>query len=134
MFPNRRARSGRPPGGPVSPSCARSRNRFSFSYMAAPARPSPTVGSPEPEGSAAALVRLADLHPGEAGFVVAVEGDDAIGRRLLDLGLLPGTAISVVRRAPLGDPVVYELRGYRLCLRRGEAARISVRRRADPVA
>ncbi len=101
--------------------------------MAAPVQ-TPTAGLPDPEGEPAALVRLADLRPGEAGYVVAVTGDDAIGRRLLDLGLLPGTAISVVRRAPLGDPVVYELRGYRLCLRRSEAARIRVRRRLDPAA
>jgi Fe2+ transport system protein FeoA len=70
---------------------------------------------------------LSDLGPGESGAIVDVEDGDAIGRRLLDLGLLPETRIRVVRRAPLGDPIEYELRGYRLCLRRSESARVRVR-------
>ncbi len=49
------------------------------------------------------------------------------GQRLLDLGFVPETRIRVVRRAPLGDPVLYDLRGTRLCLRRSEAAIIRVR-------
>jgi len=43
-------------------------------------------------------------------------------RRLLELGLTPGTVFRVVRVAPLGDPIEIALRGYRLCLRRAEAA------------
>ena len=50
-----------------------------------------------------------------------------IGRRLADLGFLPAhDAIHVSRRAPLGDPIAYELRGYRLCLRRVDALRVLV--------
>ena len=45
---------------------------------------------------------------------------------LLDLGFTPGTAIRGLRRAPLGDPSLYELRGMRLCLRRAEAHWIRV--------
>jgi Fe2+ transport system protein FeoA len=68
------------------------------------------------------------LAPDAVGVVVGVrDGDDPIDRRLLDLGLLPGTEVRVLRRAPLGDPVEYELRGYRLCLRRSEAERVRVR-------
>ena len=48
---------------------------------------------------------------------------------LLDLGLLPGTRVRALRHAPLGDPAVFELRGYRLCLRRSEAHRV----RVDPL-
>ncbi len=59
--------------------------------------------------------------------VVAVKGEGALGRRLEDLGLWPGTAVQVVRRAPFGDPTEYRLRGYRLALRRDEAAQVSVR-------
>jgi len=70
---------------------------------------------------------LAELPPGSDAIVVDVEHTGAIGRRLLDLGLLPRTPVKVLRRAPLGDPVVYELRGYRLCLRRCDAARVRVR-------
>ena len=73
-----------------------------------------------------ALRSLADLAPGSTARVAAVDPLSPIGRRLLDLGFVPGTAVQVVRRAPLGDPVEYELRGYRLCLRRSEAQRIQV--------
>jgi ferrous iron transport protein A len=59
--------------------------------------------------------------------VVDVRGGDPIGQRLLDLGFIPGTEVRVLKRAPLGDPVVYHLRGTRLCLRRSEADRIRVR-------
>lgn len=69
---------------------------------------------------------LADLPPGTAGRVIAVDAHGPIGRRLLDLGFVPGTEVRVVRRAPLGDPVEYELRGYRVCLRRSEAQQIQV--------
>ena len=69
---------------------------------------------------------LADMKPGSRVCVVAVDGDDAVGRRLAALGLLPKTRVEVVKRAPLGDPVVYELRGYRLCLRATEARRVRV--------
>jgi ferrous iron transport protein A len=58
--------------------------------------------------------------------VDSIDAASAIGRRLADLGFLPRTEIRVLRCAPLGDPVEYELRGYRLCLRRAEAARVMV--------
>jgi len=44
-------------------------------------------------------------------------GSDAIPSRLEDLGFVPGTRLRVVRRAPFGDPIELEIRGYRLCLR-----------------
>jgi ferrous iron transport protein A len=74
-----------------------------------------------------APLSLADLAPGTEGMVVEVCGHDPASRRLLDLGLLAGTHVRVLRRAPLGDPVIYELRGYRLCLRRSDAARVRIR-------
>ena len=73
-------------------------------------------------------VELASLRPGEVGVVTGIDADPAIGRRLLDLGFVPETPVRVVRRAPLGDPVSYELRGYRICLRRRDAAHVLVRR------
>jgi ferrous iron transport protein A len=69
---------------------------------------------------------LAELAPGSSARVLAVDPQSPIGRRLLDLGFVAGTAVQVLRRAPLGDPVEYELRGYRVCLRRTEALRIAV--------
>ena len=74
-------------------------------------------------------VSLAELEPGCTAVVESVDADGAIGRRLLDLGFVPGTELCMVRRAPLGDPAEYELRGTRMCLRRTEAARIRVQRR-----
>ena len=75
---------------------------------------------------------LAELDPGESGVIVGLEDDTRIGRRLGDLGFLPGTAVHILSRAPLGDPTVYEVRGSRFCLRRSEARRIAVRREAAP--
>lgn len=70
---------------------------------------------------------LNTLAPGQTGWVTAVDLEDPRGRRLLDLGFLPGTSLRVLRRAPLGDPVLYELRGYRVCLRGEDALRVRVR-------
>ena len=55
------------------------------------------------------------------------EGTDPIARRLDDLGIRQGVAVEVIRRAPLGDPTVFELHGYQLCLRRSESSRVRVR-------
>ena len=76
--------------------------------------------------SSESALSLADIGVGECASVLEVSASDAIGRRLMDLGLVPGTAVRAVRRSPMGDPTVYELRGYRLCLRRVDAARVRV--------
>jgi ferrous iron transport protein A len=70
---------------------------------------------------------LCDLAPAARAIIDSVDATAAIAGRLLDLGFIPGTPVTVIRRAPLGDPVVYELRGYRICLRRSEASHIWVR-------
>lgn len=64
--------------------------------------------------------------PGAVVRVRRVTGDDVLARRLVDLGFWPGTRVQVVRRAPLGDPIQYALRGFRIALRRSEAARVLV--------
>lgn len=71
---------------------------------------------------------LADLPVGALAAIVAVEAPEAVATRLADLGFLPGTRVRILRRAPLGDPRVYEIRGIRLCLRRREAGTVRVRR------
>jgi len=81
-------------------------------------------------GKKSASLALSDLEPGEPAIIETVEAPGPIGRRLLDLGFLPETRVALVRRAPLGDPSVYVLRGSQLCLRRSEASRIRVRRAA----
>jgi len=60
-----------------------------------------------------------------------VDATTGIGRRLLDLGFIPSTRVRTLRRAPLGDPASYELRGTQICLRASEALQILVRPAAD---
>ncbi len=66
------------------------------------------------------------LEPGEGGTIARLEGDPAITRRLMELGLVPGTTVEIVRRAPLGDPIELAVRGIHLSLRRTEAGLIHV--------
>lgn len=58
--------------------------------------------------------------------ISSVGGERAFRRRLLELGLLPGTELEIVRVAPLGDPMEISLRGSRLSIRREEAAQVRV--------
>ena len=69
---------------------------------------------------------LADIPLGRAATVVTVDGARAFRRRLLEMGLVPGTTIKVVTVAPLGDPLRIELRGGQWSIRRAEAALIQV--------
>lgn len=68
---------------------------------------------------------LKDLRPGESGIVTGYEGTYAPAR-LMEMGLIPGTEITVVRLAPLGDPMDLKVRGYHLSIRKREAASIRV--------
>jgi Fe2+ transport system protein FeoA len=72
------------------------------------------------------MTMLCELSPGESARVQKVQGKGAVRRRLLDMGLVPGTEIAVVKAAPLGDPVEYLVRGYRLLLRKSEAKLVAV--------
>jgi ferrous iron transport protein A len=69
---------------------------------------------------------LDSLRPGERSRVVGVGGEGDAVRRLMDLGLIRGTTVEVVRTAPLGDPIEVRLRGFMLTLRRSEAEHITV--------
>lgn len=77
-------------------------------------------------GDAAGERPLDTLSPGEGGRIARIEAEPAITRRLMELGLVPGTEIVMVRTAPLGDPLEVDVRGLRLSLRRSEAGRIHV--------
>jgi ferrous iron transport protein A len=70
---------------------------------------------------------LNDLQVGQRAVIDRVEGSDAVGQRLLEMGLFDGEEVEVIAVAPLGDPLEVQLRDYRLCLRRSEAARVGVR-------
>jgi ferrous iron transport protein A len=69
---------------------------------------------------------LADLEPGRVARICAHAPQHPVPLRLEELGFVPGTALVVLRRAPLGDPVEIELRGYRVCLRREDLASVCV--------
>jgi ferrous iron transport protein A len=69
------------------------------------------------------------LSPGEVAVVVRLAGDPAIARRLMELGLTPGTTVELVRCAPLGDPLELRLRDIHLSIRRSEAVHIHVESR-----
>ena len=72
---------------------------------------------------------LSDLRLGISGRVIALQedtADDPIAKRLSNLGFVPGRIVTPLRRAPLGDPVVYRVADYELCLRRHEARMVHV--------
>lgn len=69
---------------------------------------------------------LNELEPGDGGIVVNVVGKGPLLRRLVDMGLVIGTKVKVLRRSPLGDPVEFEVKGYNLSLRKEEAKHIFV--------
>lgn len=72
------------------------------------------------------VVKLRDLEPGARGTVHRLAGSGKLRRRLMDMGIVAGTPIEVVKVAPLGDPVELKFRGFHLTLRKGEAADILV--------
>lgn len=77
-------------------------------------------GSADGEGPAAPRT-LADLPVGGRGRVVGIDGASVVVQRLLEMGLTPGAEVTVVRFAPMGDPVEIRVRGYLLSLRRVDA-------------
>ncbi|HEV7556967.1 MAG TPA: FeoA family protein [Kofleriaceae bacterium] len=69
---------------------------------------------------------LAETALGRVVKVLGVDGTRAFRRRLLEMGLVPGTAVKIVTVAPLGDPLQIEVRGGQWSIRRSEAAQIHV--------
>ena len=72
--------------------------------------------------------RLSELMNGQKARVVGVEALGEAGQRILEMGVTPGVEIRLVGTAPLGDPLAFEVRGYRLSLRRAEAALVQIER------
>ncbi len=69
---------------------------------------------------------LANLPIGAPARVVSVNGTGAVARRLMEMGVVPGAQVRVIKAAPLGDPIEVRVRGYHLALRRNEAQTITV--------
>jgi ferrous iron transport protein A len=76
---------------------------------------------------------LDTLNVGEVAVVAGLSSEGAERRRMVDLGILPGTRIEVLMRSPLGDPIAYRVRGATVALRREQAARIAISRDLEGV-
>ena len=73
-----------------------------------------------------AAVSLDALEAGRHARVAAVRGSGAVARRLMEMGVVPGAPVRVIKAAPLGDPLEVRVRNYHLALRRSEAQTVSV--------
>lgn len=69
---------------------------------------------------------LDQLKPGQTGIVNKVQGCGPVKRRIIDMGVVAGTIIQVLKYAPLGDPIEIKLKGFNLSLRKNEAALIEL--------
>ena len=72
------------------------------------------------------MTTLAELAVGACGKIIRIRGEDQISSRLLEMGLTPGASVQLLGTAPLGDPIELSIRGYRLSIRRSEAARVEI--------
>jgi ferrous iron transport protein A len=71
-------------------------------------------------------MNLAQLGIGKSAKVVRLNGEGAVKRRIMDMGLTKGTEVTVRKVAPLGDPIELTVRGYELSIRKDEAASIEI--------
>ena len=72
------------------------------------------------------MQKLSTLQPGQTAIITTMQQNGLVKRRLLEMGLVRGSKIKIIRRAPLGDPIEIEIRDYKLTLRKKEADTISV--------
>ena len=70
---------------------------------------------------------LDQLHIGASAVITVVGGDGALRCRLLDMGLIPRTRVTLQKVAPMGDPIQIQVRGYELTIRREDAAKITLK-------
>ena len=69
---------------------------------------------------------LKELNIGQTGIVKTLGGDGALRQHFLDMGIIPGTEVTIVKYAPMGDPVELRLHGYELTLRIADAQKIEI--------
>ncbi|HEY0097343.1 MAG TPA: ferrous iron transport protein A [Pyrinomonadaceae bacterium] len=87
---------------------------------------SATEGGRAAKNERRGALTLNALPYGQEARVVSVEGEGAVARRLMEMGVVPGAPVCVIKAAPLGDPIEVRVRGYHLALRRAEAQTILV--------
>ena len=68
-----------------------------------------------------------DLKIGQSGVIATVGGEGALRLRFLDMGLIPGTKVTLQKVAPMDDPIQLHLRGYELTIRREDAKQITLK-------
>lgn len=76
-------------------------------------------------------MKLNELKAGESAVITAVGGEGDLRCRLLDMGLIPKTKVTLRKVAPMGDPLEIYVRGYELTLRKEDAEKISVEKEND---
>jgi ferrous iron transport protein A len=69
---------------------------------------------------------LSQINPGKRVKIIQIKGKGSARRRILDMGMIPGAELEVIKRAPLGDPIEFKIKGYNLTLRKNEAEQIIV--------
>jgi len=69
---------------------------------------------------------LKELKPGQSAVITSVSGENALRCRLLDMGLIPHTRVTLQKIAPMGDPIEIMIRGYELTLRLEDAEKIGI--------
>ena len=69
---------------------------------------------------------LKEMQPGSSAVITKVGGEGVLRQHFLDMGVIPGAEVTVVKYAPLGDPVELLIQGYELTLRLDDAAKIDV--------
>ena len=72
------------------------------------------------------MTTLKELPAGSSAKVKAVHGQSVISKRLMEMGVIPGTEVRVVKSAPFGDPIQIRVLGYSMALRKNEAATIEI--------
>ncbi|MDD1729138.1 MAG: ferrous iron transport protein A [Methanospirillum sp.] len=72
------------------------------------------------------VITVEKMLPGSSAVISEIFGEPLVKRRLMEMGVLPGSVLKLIKWAPLGDPAECQIRGYKLSIRRSEAAMISV--------
>ena len=78
------------------------------------------------------MMTLKDLEIGKSAVIEAVGGEGTLRQHFLDMGVIPGAEVTVVKYAPMGDPIELRIHGYELTLRLADAAKIQVNPKAKP--
>ena len=71
-------------------------------------------------------MKLNELKPGQAAVIETVGGEGALRQHFLDMGVIPGTEVTVIKLAPMGDPMELRIHGYELTLRLADAEKIEI--------